>query len=101
MKERIMGECGIREVSSRGEVFLSDSMLLEIKMIVDLEKKNITKGLFKTCNRCHYHIEAKNDFCEKKGKRTLYSDLCDQFKQKIVLMGFNPFKIIKDEPENE
>ena len=84
MNKSILQLCGIKHVNRNYSIVLTDEMEIEIKALVFLERLYKNKPFYEKCVNCYHHIEAMNDYCEIKEKKTLCFDLCDQFQKKIT-----------------
>ena len=93
MKNIILNMSGIKEVKKDYTIVLNDETEKEIHELLALEKKHNNADTKDKCIFCYYHIEAMNDYCEIKEKKTLCFDLCDQFKKKITISEAEAFDL--------
>lgn len=96
MNNKFLYLSGIKKINKDYTIVLTDEVENEIQELLRLEKKHKNSDSKKKCVFCYHHIEAMNDYCEIKEKRTLCFDLCDQFTKKITVLEAEALKYFED-----
>ena len=77
---KALASCGIKSVSDRGYVTLTDEVEKEVKLIVKTILEN--RNLKQRCVFCTHFREYENDYCDVLGRKVLFCNTCEKMKKR-------------------